>query len=294
MARMPKQYLFLNTKEHNQGRNVNSIFNYQSIDADLSRSTRTLFITFKKTHIDWETLFELESILAWSTDKVEIKSIYLRGCHQSFGKGIHPQSLKKMGPEKIKQFTRKLHKITKALPCMAQTIICDLGFGAENLSAELALACDIRVSHLNAKLSFNHSHFGLVPCSGAISTLGHIVGVSHAKNWLMSCEEINCKTLLHSGFIYKAYDQTSLLETQNNLLTNIFKQADVARIQSKLGLSENYREHAEKLNQFAIKLANAALTTEDWKNIEQEDTMPAKHFSTAVKLSLIKNDSELV
>lgn len=184
----------------------------------------------------------------------------------------------------------KLQKITRSLPCMPQTIICDLGKGAYNLGAELALACDIRLSHDKCLLSFNHSSFGLVPCSGALSTLAHIVGASHAKNWIMSCDKISSDQLFASGFCYKLYQEQSRVSILNHILQLIHQQADVARIQSKLGLLENYREQAEQLNHFANKLANAALSTEDWKNIENQDNMPAKNFSTAVKLSLVKSD----
>ena len=270
---------------------MNSIFNYQTIDVALHKETRNLTIKFKNEFLNFETLFELESILDWTTGKIEIKSILLTSIYQCFNKGHDESSLKYMSTEKLKKFTQKLKKINYALHCMPQTTICDLNLGASNTALELATSCDIRLAHEQTKLNFNHTLIGLVPSSGGISTLGEIVGHGNAKSWILSALPIEKDQLQSAGFIFKFYKQQTKDKTLKTLLVSIHAQSDVNRIQTKLGLTEAYRNKMEELGDFATKLSNGAMASEDWKN-ENEESLPAKHFSTAVKLSLVKSDNE--
>lgn len=274
---------------------MSHLFNYQTIDVDLERSTRTLKINLKDEFFNWEFLFELESILAWCTNKVEIKSILISSENELFSYGHKKEILQKMKADRLQKFSKKLQKINYALHCLPQTIICDLGNGAENIAVEFALSCDIRIAHQSASIKFNHTSLGLVPCSGGISTLGQIVGHANAKNWLLSGLAINNEKLLSTGFIFDTYtnNDTRDLLTET-LLSSISSQSDVNRIQTKLGLTEAYRERIEELGVFATKLSNGAMVSEDWKNTQNKESMPAKHFGTAVKLSLVKNQPEEV
>lgn len=272
---------------------MNSIFNYQTLEVNLSRETRTLFITLNQDYINTELLFELESVFAWCTNKTEIRSILLKSNKELFSMGYQLKILTEMSSDKIQQFTKKLQTINLAISCLPQTVICDLGRGTINLGAELAMACDIRIAHEKSYISFNHTKLGLVPSSGGLSTLSRIVGSSNAKNWIMSASDISINTLKSSGFVFKSYSESTKSALTHELLFDIHQQSEVARIQTKLGLSEQNREDIEKYNQFETKLSNAALITEDWKTQSTTQNMPAKHLGVAVKLSLIKNDENL-
>mgnify|MGYP003684106169 FL=1 len=270
---------------------MNSIFNYQTLKVNLSKPTKTLFIEFQSEYLSWETLFELESLLAWSSNKIEIKSILISSKHSFFSEGHNPKMLKKMSTEKLQQFTQKLQKINYALHCLPQTVICDLKDGAKNIALELAMSCDIRIASNSCTAEFDHTKIGVIPCSGGISTLTSIIGAAHAKNWMMSGELISTDKLLSAGFLFKILAADQKQVKINQLLTSIYQQMDVQRIQTKLGLTETYREKIETINNFETKLANAANISEDWKTENISSSMPAKHMATVVKLSLVKNDA---
>lgn len=269
---------------------MNSIFNYQTLAVCLDRDTRTLIITFNKEYLSFEVLFELESILAWTTNKIEIKSILLNSSHPHFCNGHELNSLRNMSREKLEKFSKKLQKINYSLQCMSQTVICDLGLGAKNIGVELAMACDIRLAESECKIELNHTKIGLIPCSGGIAILSKIIGSAHAKNWILSGIPINENQIIQSGFVFKSYFKANREQDCQEILSGICTQSEVGRIQTKLGLSENNREHIEVFNQFENRLASAAMISEDWK---EDSPMPAKNFATAVKMSLIKNQEEV-
>lgn len=274
---------------------MNSIFNYQTLKTRLDKSTRTLMITLNGDHnnnaLSLEMLFELESLLAWCTTRVEIHSIFIQSSTSYLSEGYNRQILKKLTLEKLQKFNKKLSLINQALMCLPQTVIMDLQMGTKNIASELAAACDIRIANRSCEVSFDHSKLGLVPCSGGMISLSQIVGHANAKNWLLSGDSVPYRKLEASGFIYEAYTMDSRDETIQKLLKSICEQSPVQRIQTKLGVTESIRHQMESMLKFESQIARAAMVTEDWKEEKAEDSMPAKSMKEAVKLSLIKTEN---
>lgn len=275
---------------------MSSIFNYQTLNVRLEKSSRTLFIKLSSDNLDnpitMETLFELESLLAWVSNKVEIHSIFIESTTDIFSIGYNQKILKKLTVERLAKFTDKLQKINQALMLLPQTVICDLQMGAQNIACELAAACDIRIANRAASISFNHAKLGLVACSGGIAQLSELIGHGNAKNWLLSGGQIDFSKMQASGFIFESYTMANRDEVVQNLLKQIHAQAPVQRIQTKLGIIENVREQIESKLVLEKQIAKAAHITEDWKEENSGDPMKAKNMKEAVKLSLVKKESE--
>jgi enoyl-CoA hydratase len=274
------------------------LFNYSTLYARLDKSTRTLHITLNRPDrnntINNEMLFELESLLAWTTSKVEIQSILFDSSTEHFSWGLDPRKLPEMSAGQLEKFSLKLHKIMYAMMQMPQTIVMDLKSGAANWAMEFALAADIRLCSVNADLRFDHTRFGLSPASGGASFLTHFVSPAFAKNWLALGNAIPHSQLLASGFISQSYDSTNREDVVQTVLKSISAQAPVQRIQTKLAIFEALRPQIEASLVQDLKIAKASRISEDWKNIKadyQEEFMPAKSMSYSVKLSLIKTDT---
>lgn len=267
------------------------IFNYTTIDVELIKSTRTLQITLNKNseYISVEVLFELESILAWTASKVEIHSILICSSQNEFSKGINLESLPNLKERQLQKITTKLQKITQALYHLPQTVIIDLGMGAKNIAAELAIGADIRIAHINSNIKFDHIYHGLVPCSGGMGMLNATVGSTFTKNWILLGDEIPTQHLINSGFLLQTYDGNHK-QVVSNILNRINQQSPVQRVQTKMGLFQGIKDSIEKATIFEQQIGKAARICQDWKE-KRVDQMPAKSMSKAVKLSLVKNKS---
>ena len=274
------------------------LFNYTTLATRLEKSTRTLFITLNRP--DWnnafrlEMLFELESLLAWCTSRIEINSIYIESSTSSFSTGLELNKLSDLKASQLAKINTKLQKIIFAMMQLPQTIVVDLGTGSQTLASEFALGADIRIIHKNGTVAFNHNHYGLCPAAGGMSMLSTLVAPTFARHWILSGEKIGIENLLRSGLVSDVYDDNNHEEVRVKLLTHIAKDAPVQRIQSKLGLFEALRSQFEAGIINDNKIAKASMMTEDWKSKNQEsedfDFMPAKSMSYSVKLSLIKNE----
>lgn len=277
---------------------MQTLFNYTTLSTRLEKSTRTLFVTLNRP--DWnnsfrlEMLFELESLLAWCTSRVEINTIFIDSSGSEFSSGIELDSLSSLKASQLDKINTKLHKIIFSLMQLPQTVVMDLGEGTQTLASEFALGADIRICSRTSKIRFNHGRFGLVPAAGGMSMLSALVSPAFARSWVLSGEAINQKALIESGFItstYTAEDRNEVIQTTLNQISSL---APVSRIQSKMGLFESIRAQVEAGIVMDRKIAKAALVSEDWKAIKapqkEAEFMPAKSMSYAVKLSLIKNE----
>lgn len=277
---------------------MTTLFNYTTLSTRLEKTTRTLFVTLNRP--DWnnafrlEMLFELESLFAWCTTRVEINSIFIDSSTKHFSTGLEYDTLSGTSASQLDKANLKLQKIIFAMMQLPQTIVMDLGDGSETLASEFALGADIRIASKNTKISFNHCHFGLVPAAGGMSMLSALVSPAFARSWVLSGAPIKENVLIESGFLSTTYEPGERNETISELLNNISKVAPVQRIQAKLGLFETLRPQLEAGIVMDRKVAKASMVSEDWrtKKPEQKDFgfMPAKSMSYAVKLSLVKND----
>ena len=271
---------------------MNELFSYSTLKVALSRPTRTLNISFKENcqFITLETLFELESILAWASAKVEIKSIFISSSNDFFSEGIDKEKLPQMSASKLEKMSKKLQTIVHAMYHLPQTIIMDLGHGCFDLASELALGADIRISNETTSIAFNHNRVGLTPSSGGIGFLSVIVGQAMARNWTLTGKEISSSQLLMSGFISEQYSSENRDECVLDILQSVAHCAPVQRIQTKLGLLEHARREFERATKYERRVSEAAMISEDWKE-EDNSFMEGKSMSHTVKLSIVK-DSE--
>ena len=274
-----------------------TLFNYTTLSTRLEKSTRTLFVTLNRP--DWnnafrlEMLFELESLFAWCTTRVEINTIFIDSSSSEFSSGLELNSLSALTATQLDKINTKLQKIIFAMMQLPQTIMMDLGHGCETIASEFALGADIRIAHKDAKVSFNHCHYGLVPAAGGMSMLSTLVAPAFSRAWILSGLQIAEPVLTQSGFL-----QASYFENKNEVIAEtlgrIAKLAPVQRIQAKLGLFETLRSQFESGIVMDRKIAKASMVSEDWRTKRPETKefgfMPAKSMSYSVKLSLVKSE----
>lgn len=275
-----------------------TLFNYTTLSTRLEKSTRTLFVTLNRPDyrnaFRLEMLFELESLFAWCTSRVEINTIYIDSCSAEFSTGLELDALSGLSASQLDKITTKLHKIIFSMMQLPQTIVVDLSHGSQTIASEFALGADIRIAATSAQICFNHCHYGLVPAAGGMSMLSTLVSPTFARSWVLSGAPIPEQALTSSGFLNFAYTAESKTEEVNNLLNRISKLAPVQRIQAKLGLFESIRTQMENGLVADRKIAKASMVSEDWRtkkpDSQELEFMPAKSMSYSVKLSLIKSE----
>lgn len=270
------------------------IFNYQTLAVSLESGPKLLKVEILEQPNDAslgiEFLFELETLLSWCTQRIEINTIFITSQSTWFARGLAiPHGA---CAESIERLTQKIRKINYALLHLPQTVIFDLKRKAHGLAAELSLGADLRVAGQDIDLRFNHVHEGLMPKSGGVSFLSELVSPTVARNWLMSGAPIDKRQLLSSGLVYRLYSEQKREIVLTELFYNLTRQAPVQRIQTKAALLDNLNTEISAQMKKEDHYAKAAMKSEDWRRGPggEKEFMPAKNFSKAVKLSLVDSD----
>lgn len=249
-----------------------SLFNYSTLNVSLNKQNRSLHITLNRSEyqnsFNFEVLFELESILAWASNKLEISTILFSGVSSFFSSGISLESIQK-NPDRLEKFLTKFRKITSSLHYLPQTTICDIGTGTSNIGCEFALNCDLRISHCLSFMEFNHLKMGLTPSAGGIGLLKSCVGPARAKNWIFMTKKVFTEELMTSGLALQTYDSLNRQEVIDTILTNIDTQAPVSRMQAKMAFFESIRSELESTETYETKISKANILTFDWVEAQE-------------------------
>lgn len=265
-----------------------SLFNYSTLNVSLNKQNRSLHITFNRSEhqnsFNFEVLFEMESILAWASNKLEISTILFSGANGFFSSGISLESIQK-NPERLEKFLTKFRKITSSLHHLPQTIICDIGSGTSNIGCEFAINCDLRINHCLSFMEFNHLKMGLTPSAGGIGILKANVGPSKAKSWILMTKKVFTEELTNCGLISQTYDSLNRQEVVDSILAAIDSQAPVSRMQAKMAFFESIRSELEAAATYETKIAKANILTYDWVEAQEANVqkrspefMKAKSF----------------
>lgn len=237
------------------------IFNYNTFASTLVTDTKTLEIKLRNKYISLETLFELESILAWCASHAEIQSIYMTVYGKEFIQGIVDEDLKQLDEEKLKKIYNKVSTIAQSFFCLPQTIVVDLKGGTKGIGIELALAADIRISDTKANFTLDHLSLGLTPTCGMFSFLAPYINQNVARSLLLSGKTFDVTTFNNLG----GWIETEI--SYKEILANIFKQSPVARMQAKRGLlGDNFSTNVNDKIKIEKQIFNASITTGDYRS----------------------------
>jgi enoyl-CoA hydratase len=246
------------------------IFSYNTIATTLLIPTKSLEIKFRKTYLNAETLFELESILAWAATHTEVQSLFITSFGDEFIQGFDPIELSQLSEDKIKKQFQKVSSIAQSFLCLSQTVVVDMKKGTRGVGLELSLAADIRIASSEAVFCFNHLSVGLTPTCGIFSFLKPYLNQNVLRSLLLSGVEFRKESFLALGG-WCEFDRDAC-----SILTNIFSQAPVARMQAKMGLYGIHQDINEAQMEVEKKLFNATVQSKDYT--KQSDFMSTAEF----------------
>lgn len=174
------------------------------------------FITINRPEqrnaLNIETLLEIESALDQWRNNQEIRVIIFTGAgEKSFAAGADIRQLNErtmieaLQPNMTATY-RKIEDYEK--PTIAAINGFALGGGLE-----LALACDIRIASLIAKVGLPEVGLGIIPGAGGTQRLTRIIGKGKAMDLILTGDIITANEAERFGLVSKVVPQEELMET---------------------------------------------------------------------------------
>lgn len=170
--------------------------------------------------LDSHTLREMEAALdEWRYDD-DVRAVIFTGAgEKSFAAGADIAQLQKrtMIEALMPNMTATYRKIEEyEKPTIAAINGFALGGGLE-----LALACDIRVASVNAKLGLPELNLGIMPGAGGTQRLSRIVGKGRAMELVLTGDIIGAEQAERIGLISRAVPLEELLPATNEYARKI-------------------------------------------------------------------------
>ncbi|MBI4463849.1 MAG: enoyl-CoA hydratase/isomerase family protein [Acidobacteria bacterium] len=106
---------------------------------------------------------------------------------------------------------------------------------------ELALACDIRIAGENARFGLPEANLGIIPAAGGTQRLPRLIGLSRAKDWVLTGDIYDAQEALRIGLVSRVVPPDQLMETTKEIARKILARAPLAVRLAKLTLNASSR-----------------------------------------------------
>ena len=95
------------------------------------------------------------------------------------------------GPDRTYRFVARLQRLYRRIEELPQVTLAEIGGAAMGGGLELALACDLRIVALEAKLGLPEARLGLIPGAGGTQRLTRLCGRSVASRLILGAEIVD-------------------------------------------------------------------------------------------------------
>lgn len=121
-----------------------------------------------------------------------------------------PASFRIAAPERVREvggaFLTALDAVA-AIPCVTIASVSGFALGG---GCELALACDLRIASTKAKFGQPEILLGIIPGGGGTQRLPRLVGVSRAKDLILSGRQVDAEEALRIGLVDRVVEPDEL------------------------------------------------------------------------------------
>jgi enoyl-CoA hydratase/carnithine racemase len=195
----------------------------------IERTGRTLVATLSRPPVnalDGELIARLDAVLDQVTADPEITVLHLRSDEKAFCAGADLALMQSCfatpeGLDRMVDVVKRMQHLFARIESAAVVTVAEIGGAAMGGGLELALACDLRVAALEAKLGLPEVRLGLLPAAGGTQRLTRLCGQGIAKRLILGAELIDGAEALRLGIIQWAQPREQLAGWTRELVVRI-------------------------------------------------------------------------
>lgn len=165
----------------------------------------------------------------------QIRVIIFTGVgEKSFAAGADINEIKECEPLDV--FRNSMTRLYRMIETSKKATIAAINGYALGGGLELALACDIRIASLNAKIGLPELNLAVIPGAGGTQRLSRIVGKGIAMDMILTGEYLLAEEAKAIGLISNIVTQENLLDTAKEKAKRIAKKGPLAIQMAKLAI----------------------------------------------------------
>jgi len=114
------------------------------------------------------------------------------------------------GPDRMYAYVAGIQRLYSRIERLPQVTIAEIGGAAMGGGLELALACDLRIAAVEAKLGLPEARLGLIPGAGGTQRLTRLCGRAVAQRLILGAEVVDGATARDLGVVQWAVPRAEL------------------------------------------------------------------------------------
>jgi enoyl-CoA hydratase len=166
-----------------------------------------------------ETLDALDTRSRWSV-------LHLRSAQRVFCAGADLKEMRERmesrdGPDRMYAGVAAIQRLYARIERLPQVTLAEIGGAAMGGGLELALACDLRIAAVEAKLGLPETRLGLIPGAGGTQRLTRLCGRPVASRLILGAEIVDGATARELGIVQWAVPRTELADRARDIACRI-------------------------------------------------------------------------
>jgi enoyl-CoA hydratase len=207
----------------------------------LERIGRTAVATLSRPPVNAlndELLANLDSMLDEVAADEEVSVLHICSDQEAFCAGADLALMRSCfaspeGPDVMVEVVRRMQRLFERIEAASLVTIAEIGGAALGGGLELALACDIRVAALEAKLALPEVRLGLLPGAGGTQRLVRLCGRGIANRLILGGEVVDGALAERLGIVQWAQPRERLTEWTRELAAHFANAPRAALAASK-------------------------------------------------------------
>ena len=143
----------------------------------------------------------MRNVLAQAARDPAIRVIVLRSSGRSFMVGADLAFVRDASVAEFRRFARENQALASELRACPKIIVAGVNGHALGGGFELALACDVRVCAVEARLGFPEVSVGLLHSTGSSYLLSRMIGLGRAKELVLTGRQLDAAEALALGLV---------------------------------------------------------------------------------------------
>ncbi len=187
---------------------------------DTAFKDRILFLTMARppvNAINREWIDGFSGILDELGKRQDVAVVVVRSAHRVFSAGADLKLMRECfatesGPDDMLETVRRMQRLNDRIEALPQATIAEIGGSAFGGGLELALACDLRVAALDARLGLPEARLGLLPGAGGTQRLTRLCGAGQARRIILAAEQLTGGEARDAGLVQWAVPGAELAD----------------------------------------------------------------------------------
>lgn len=165
--------------------------------------------------INAEWLISFHGLLDALGERDDWQVLHIRSSQKVFCAGADLAEMRarfaaKDGVEAMVGAAAAMQRLFSRIEALPQVTLAEIGGAALGGGFELALACDLRIAALEAKVGLPEARLGLIPGAGGTQRLTRLAGRSAAARVILTCEMADGATARSLGLVQWAVPRADL------------------------------------------------------------------------------------